>query len=86
MECDQLDHRRFDGGHWLRIADLHRASGEKGCRETFGEIAMPEWVPLNWGLMKNPFNWIIILLMVLIAAFAFGLGADYLKGQKEQIT
>lgn len=31
---------------------------------------MPDWVPINWGLIKNPLNWIIILLMVLIAGFA----------------
>lgn len=29
-------------------------------------------LPINWGLVKNPLNWIIIILMVLIAGFAFG--------------
>lgn len=27
-------------------------------------------VPINWGLIRNPVNWIIILLMI----FLFGLG------------
>lgn len=42
---------------------------------------MPEWVPLNWGIMKNPLNWIIVLLMVLIAAFA----VDILASKKESV-
>jgi len=29
-----------------------------------------DWVPINWGLVKNPLNWVIILLMILIAALA----------------
>lgn len=32
---------------------------------------MPEWVPINWGVIKNPLNWIIVTLMVLIAAMAW---------------
>lgn len=28
-------------------------------------------IPINWGLIKNPLNWIIVLLMVLIAGVAF---------------
>lgn len=27
-----------------------------------------DWVPLNFGLMKNPLNWIIILLMVYLGS------------------
>lgn len=30
-------------------------------------------VPLNWGLMSNPVNWVIILLMILIAGFSISL-------------
>lgn len=29
-----------------------------------------DWVPINWGLIKNPLNWITIILMVIIAGFA----------------
>lgn len=29
-----------------------------------------DYVPINWGLIKNPLNWIIILLMVLVGGFA----------------
>lgn len=27
---------------------------------------LPEWVPLNWLLISNPVNWMIIVLMVLM--------------------
>lgn len=27
-------------------------------------------LPINWALIKNPLNWIILTLMVLLAAFA----------------
>lgn len=33
---------------------------------------MPEWVPINWGLIKSPINWATILLMVVI----FGIAVD----------
>lgn len=29
-----------------------------------------DWLPINWGLIKNPLNWIIILLMLIIGGFA----------------
>lgn len=29
---------------------------------------------LNWGLIKHPMNWVILLLMVFIAATALHLG------------
>lgn len=28
-------------------------------------------LPVNWGILKNPLNWIIVVLMVLIAGIAF---------------
>ncbi len=31
---------------------------------------LPEIELVNWGLLKNPINWIIVFLMVLIALFA----------------
>jgi hypothetical protein len=30
-------------------------------------------IPLNWELLKNPINWIILLLMVWIAGLALSL-------------
>ena len=30
-------------------------------------------LPLNWGLMANPTNWAIIILMILIAGFSLAL-------------
>lgn len=29
-----------------------------------------QYIPLNFALMKNPFNWIILTLMVLIGGLA----------------
>lgn len=30
-------------------------------------------IPVNWELLKNPINWIIVFLMVAIAGFGIGL-------------
>lgn len=30
-----------------------------------------EWVPINWGLIRNPLNWLVIILMILIAGIGF---------------
>ncbi len=34
---------------------------------------MTEFLPINWHLIGNPVNWVVILLMVLIAGFALHL-------------
>lgn len=26
---------------------------------------MPDWVPINWDLLKHPTNWFTVILMVL---------------------
>lgn len=28
------------------------------------------YIPVNWGLISNPLNWVTILLMVIIGGFA----------------
>lgn len=33
--------------------------------------ALADRIPLNWGLLKNPANWAIVLLMVLFACVAW---------------
>lgn len=40
------------------------------------------YIPINWGLIKNPLNWITIVLMVIIAGFAAQQVAQLMK-QKE---
>jgi hypothetical protein len=35
---------------------------------------MEKYIPLNFELMKNPLNWVIMFLMVVIA----GIGAGYI--------
>lgn len=37
---------------------------------------------LNFDIMKNPLNWAIITVMILVAAIAFHLGAGLLSQQK----
>lgn len=32
---------------------------------------------LNWGLLKNPLNWVIVILMLVIAAIAGHLTLSY---------
>jgi hypothetical protein len=43
---------------------------------------MLDWVPINWDLMKNPFNWVIIFLMVTIAAIPLALLHEHFVEQK----
>lgn len=37
---------------------------------------------LNWGLLKNPLNWFIVVLMVLIATYAFHSLIQLFSGSK----
>ena len=30
-----------------------------------------DWVPLNFAILKNPVNWLTVLLMVMIGMFAY---------------
>lgn len=32
-----------------------------------------DWLPLNLAIMKNPYNWITVVLMVMIAGLALHL-------------
>lgn len=32
-----------------------------------------KWVPINFELVANPVNWVIVVLMVVIAGLAIGL-------------
>lgn len=33
-------------------------------------MALSEYIPINWTIIKHPLNWVIVLLMVLFVAFA----------------
>lgn len=35
--------------------------------------------PINWRIISHPANWFIVLLMVLIAAFAIDIVGDWYK-------
>jgi hypothetical protein len=37
---------------------------------------------INWDLIKNPFNWFIVVLMLLIACFAFHLLIKLFSGSQ----
>jgi len=45
-------------------------------------MQIAQYIPINWGLVKNPLNWITIVLMVIIAGFAAQSVARLMK-QKE---
>lgn len=32
---------------------------------------LPDWVPLNWLLISNPNNWLMVFLMVLLGTIVF---------------
>jgi len=34
---------------------------------------MPSWVPINIELIRNPYNWVVVVLMVVIAGLALNL-------------
>lgn len=36
-------------------------------------MELPNWVPINVGLISNPLNWVIVILMVTIGTIAFSL-------------
>lgn len=38
---------------------------------------MPDWFPVNWDLIKNPLNWITVILMVVF----FGIVVDVFIAQ-----
>ncbi len=33
-------------------------------------------LPINWGLISNPMNWVIVSLMYLIAAMAYKIATE----------
>lgn len=42
---------------------------------------MPERL-VNWGLLKNPVNWIVVILMILIAGIAIDLILTWQMGSR----
>jgi hypothetical protein len=42
-------------------------------------------IPINWRLIGNPLNWLIILLMVMIAGFAFDQAARLIATQPKEL-
>lgn len=46
-------------------------------------LAVADFIPINWGLVKNPYNWIIVLLMVFIAAVGLTLARRYIANGKD---
>jgi hypothetical protein len=41
-----------------------------------GRLLM-DWVPVNWGVLKNPLNYFIVGTTLLVAAIAFDVVARY---------
>lgn len=46
-------------------------------------MAVADFVPINWGIIKNPYNWIIVLLMVFIAAVGLALARRLIANGKD---
>lgn len=65
MECGELDYRDSDG--------CWRVCYPQGPSDVVSEVTVELGALMqlvNWGLIKNPLNWVIVLLMLLIAGFA----------------
>lgn len=45
-------------------------------------MSVAEYIPINWGLIKSPVNWITVLLMLAFGAFAFDLAKMYYTQSK----
>ena len=63
MEPCQLDHGHSDGWRGVRTDWI----GAEILPIQKAGITMNL---LNWGLLKNPYNWFVVILMVMIAGFA----------------
>jgi len=68
MERCKLDYSHPYG----RSRVLRHRSGDEVLPAVAGELTM-----LNWELLKNPLNWLIILVMLLIAGMAGHLLLSY---------
>jgi hypothetical protein len=71
MEFAELDHCRTHGGGWFHVGGFRRVGHQIIYRRKHGRGVVK--IPLNFELMKNPYNWVIIVLMVAIAGFAVAL-------------
>lgn len=47
---------------------------------------MPSWIPINWSLVGNPFNWVVVLLMMVIATIAISLVIGPKSSNSEGVT
>lgn len=43
-----------------------------------------DWLPINFDLLKNPLNWVMIILMLAIAGFALHLILPQYFSQSDQ--
>jgi len=43
---------------------------------------MLEYIPLNFAILKQPMNWVIVLLMVIIAGFMLDIILAYFRQQE----
>lgn len=43
-----------------------------------------EWVPINWRIIRHPANWVIVLLMVLMASFILDIANQWFANIKAQ--
>lgn len=62
MECDELDNRHSDGSDWIL--------SNRTWNEVLPVAHKRELSMLNWSILKHPLNWIIILMMLILAGIA----------------
>jgi hypothetical protein len=79
VEFVQLDHHSPDGsiGHGagrlrcINAAAVHAVSGRYAGKLT--AVSIKDSIPLNIPIVINPYNWIVVTLMILIAGLGLAL-------------
>jgi hypothetical protein len=83
LEFCELGNRCADGGNWLygpgRAGELCEKAWH-GLRFRLAINAGPQMEIINFNLMKNPLNWIIVLLMLLIFVIGLDVVAEHYTG------
>jgi len=67
LEYHELDHHCAYGCAGLFYSVYCSAILAKQAGEQF----LMDYIPINWSIIANPVNWVVIVLMVLIAGYAF---------------
>jgi hypothetical protein len=76
VEPRQLDHRGAHGGDWF--CRVGRDSPNLSAKTSDRFIEENRFMDIvNFGILKHPLNWVIVILMVLIFGIAVHLVLDF---------